>query len=149
MKRKLMIVEDEPVLAGTVAALLGQERYAIVTAADGRQATAMIAREKPDIILSDLVMPGMDGMQLLDWVREKGYDCAFILMTVKDSAFGPISRGRHVPDFCLTKPFDRKSLLDAVTEAEAGKVAGGNAGGEGQGPETNGKTGRSGRHERK
>ncbi len=129
MKRKLLIVEDEAVLARTVAALLDPEAYQVSFAGDGLQAAGMVEAEVPDIIISDLVMPGMDGYRLLQWVRERGFKPAFILMTVKPSAFGPLERGRHRPDFCLTKPFDRRRLLEAIRLAEDGfKAAIGRAG---------------------
>lgn len=120
MKRKLLIVEDEPILARTVAALLETDAYQVFFAGNGLQAAGMIEAEKPDIILSDLVMPGLDGYRLLQWIRERGFMTAFILMTVKSSAFGPLERGWHRPDFFLEKPFDRHRLLEAIRLAENG-----------------------------
>lgn len=133
MKRRLLIVEDEPVLARTVAALLDPDSYLISWTGDGLQAARLVETEKPDIILSDLVMPGMDGYRLLRWVRDTGVRSPFILMTVKSSAFGAISRGRPRPDFFLNKPFDRKGLLEAMAAAEARLKILGKAGNDGKG----------------
>lgn len=146
MKRRLLIVEDEPVLARTVAALLDPDSYLISWTGDGLQAARLVETEKPDIILSDLVMPGMDGYRLLRWVRDTGVRSPFILMTVKSSAFGPISRGRPRPDFFLNKPFDRKGLLEAMAAAEARLKILGKAGGDGKGKVEGASRARGGRN---
>lgn len=117
MKTHLLIVDDEPVLARMAAALLEDQNYRIIRAENGRQAMEMAVSKKPEIILSDLVMPGMDGYQLLQWVRQNNIPAAFVLMTVKSSALGLIARGQYKPDALLSKPFDRRRLLRALEVA--------------------------------
>ncbi|GEM_PF-2222618 len=129
MKKKLLIVEDEPVLASTVAVLLDPGIYSIRRAPDGIQALRLMAREVPDVILSDLVMPGMDGLQLLEWARENGYGGAFVMMTVKTTAFRPMTRARMRPDAYLGKPFDRSSLVRALETGMAKASSAKNQGG--------------------
>ncbi len=118
MSLKLLIVDDEAVLARTIALHLKGRDYRIRYAGDGLEAWRQIQKEKPDIVISDLVMPNMDGYRLLQLVRERGLGCYFIMMTVKASARGPIDGGPCRPDGYLIKPFERRDLLAALARAQ-------------------------------
>jgi CheY-like chemotaxis protein len=68
-RTKILVVDDEPEMRDTLREILANEEYDVVTAADGREARAAIYREAPDLILSDILMPGISGLELLQKVR--------------------------------------------------------------------------------
>ncbi|MDP9469617.1 MAG: response regulator [Chloroflexota bacterium] len=61
--KMVLVVDDEPVIRDLVADVLRDEGYAVVTAADGREGLDLLARERPDLVLMDVMMPGLDGRE--------------------------------------------------------------------------------------
>ncbi len=70
MAQKILIIEDDSFLQGLVATKLTKEGYEIVTAANGEEAVKVADEKKPDFILLDLVLPGMDGFEVLSKIRK-------------------------------------------------------------------------------
>ena len=114
--KKVLIVDDEAVLAETAALLLKHQGYQVLWASDGSQALKLIKDHKPDLVIADLVMPNMDGLQLLEWVRDhRSLDkVKYLLMTVKESVIEPLKRHHTEADDYMAKPFDKKQLLEKV-----------------------------------
>lgn len=109
---KILLVEDDPQLREAITDTLEIKRVAVVQSGNGREALTLLQQqtESPDLILSDINMPEMDGLQLLDAVRERHPWLPFVLMT----AFGDVSQAvlamqRGANDY-LTKPFDLVEL---------------------------------------
>jgi CheY-like chemotaxis protein len=69
-ERRVLVVDDEPTVRGWLAALLTHEGYSVEEAADGAAAQALLQRWRPDVIVLDLIMPGMNGRQFLLELRE-------------------------------------------------------------------------------
>jgi DNA-binding response OmpR family regulator len=111
-----VIADDEAVLAETVSLFLKRDGYKVFWASDGVQAAKLIEENKPDLVLADLVMPNMDGLQLLEWMRDhRSLDrVRFILMTVKDSVLEPLKRHQIEADGYLSKPFDKSAMMQTV-----------------------------------
>lgn len=83
-KEKILIVEDEPVINKTYAEELRDEGFDVITAANGRDGLEIALREKPDLILLDILMPIMDGITMMSKLREKdiyGKNVPIILLT--------------------------------------------------------------------
>ena len=114
--KRILIADDEESLARTVALFLGDAGYRTTVVLDGEQAIRWLKREAPDLIISDLVMPNRDGLQLLEYVRDRRSldNTKFMLMTVKDSVFEPLQRYALRPDRELAKPFTKDELLQTV-----------------------------------
>lgn len=114
--KKILIVDDEAVLAETAALLLNRHGYQVLWASDGSQALKLIEEQKPDLVIADLVMPNMDGLQLLEWVRDRRSldGVKYLLMTVKESALDPLKRHHTEADEYMSKPFDKGQLLEKV-----------------------------------
>ncbi|MDI6739999.1 MAG: response regulator [Candidatus Edwardsbacteria bacterium] len=114
--KRILIVDDEESLARTIALFLGDAGYRTAIAADGELAARALEREAPDLIISDLIMPNRDGLQLLEYVRDRRSldNTKFMLMTVKDSVFEPLKRYALRSDAALAKPFTRDELLASV-----------------------------------
>jgi DNA-binding NtrC family response regulator len=66
---RVLIADDDPVFRGLLATVLAREGYAVQTAADGRAALTLIATEAPDLLIADVVMPGLSGWSLLARAR--------------------------------------------------------------------------------
>jgi DNA-binding response OmpR family regulator len=116
--KTILIAEDEAVLAETVALFLRHEGYRVQWASDGTQAVKMIEDKGPDLVIADLVMPNMGGLQLLEWLRDRRSldGVKFILMTVKETVLEPLKRHQVEADAYLAKPFDKITLLRSVRE---------------------------------
>jgi CheY-like chemotaxis protein len=114
--KRILIADDEESLARTIALFLGDAGYRTTVVLDGEQAVNRLEHEAPDLIISDLVMPNRDGLQLLEYVRDRRSldNTKFLLMTVKESVFEPLKRYALQPDGELAKPFSRDALLELV-----------------------------------
>jgi two-component system response regulator HydG len=113
-KIKILVVDDEATARNGLAKLLEQEGYQVDTAADGVEALASISDNAPALIISDLKMPNMDGMELLKQLHERGIDTPTVVAT----AFGEVSTAvaamRAGAEDYLTKPIDFDALLLVV-----------------------------------
>ena len=85
-KKKILIIEDETDLREAIKTALSYERFAVCTAKDGEEGIAVALREKPDLIILDLLMPKVDGLGVLRALRadEWGKDVKVIVMTALD-----------------------------------------------------------------
>lgn len=116
MYRVLIADDEEPILQGLQVIVpwrqLGFEICG--TATDGELALELIAQKKPDLVLMDIRMPGVDGMEAIETARRQGYQGYFIILSGA-SDFGYAQRAmRSRTSFYLTKPIDEDELADAV-----------------------------------
>jgi two-component system response regulator HydG len=116
-KARVLVVDDEPSARSGLAKLLTQEGYEVDTAADGLLALEQIAERAPALILTDLKMPNMDGMELLARMRAQKLSTPVVVTT----AFGDVSTAvaamRAGAEDYLTKPVDFDALLLVVERA--------------------------------
>lgn len=113
---KVMVIDDSQTIRRTAETLLVKEGYEVVTAADGFEALAKIADQKPDLIFIDIMMPRLDGYQACALIKGNAKYAAtpVIMLSSKDGLFDR-ARGRIVgSDEYLTKPFTKDELLGAV-----------------------------------
>jgi DNA-binding NtrC family response regulator len=125
MTRSLLIVDDARIRA-SLARSLREVSDAIVVAESGEDALKRIALLRPDVVLSDVRMPGMDGMELLRLLRERSPDVDVILMTAYDD-HPLVAAAMHegATDF-LVKPLDLhhlRRLLERVFEDRAARAS--------------------------
>ena len=112
---RILIVDDEPSVLDVLAALLADEGYTVQTAADGRVASALIAAEPPVLLITDVMMPRLNGWALLASVREQTPTLPVIVMSAVDR-----KTAMHHDVFTtdhtvfLRKPFDVETLLTTV-----------------------------------
>ncbi len=113
-KATLLVVEDDIHLLGGIKDILELDSYNVLTAQNGREALDIMNFEKPDLIVSDIMMPHMDGIELLKNVREQTSTIPFIFLTARGER-SDIYRGRKLGvDDYLVKPFEAEDLLVAV-----------------------------------
>jgi DNA-binding NarL/FixJ family response regulator len=116
MSKRLLIVDDEPNLLLAVAACLKAENYEVSTARSGREALLQLAESVPDLIVSDIRMPGMDGYKLVRQLRGSPRTALvpIVFLTAKDETADRIEGFRAGVDAYLTKPFEPEELIAVV-----------------------------------
>jgi CheY-like chemotaxis protein len=117
MKKKIMIVDDEENLVELVKAIFESEGYEVIPAYSGKECLEKLEKVKPDLILMDMMMPGMTGKETTKKIREnpktKNLKIAF-LTVVRLSEIGMEELKKlNVLDF-ITKPFDNQDLVRRV-----------------------------------
>src|SRR3954467_15409563 len=101
---RILIVDDDPTGRSTLAELLRDEGYAVETAADGFKALPKLEEQAPDLVLTDLHMPGMDGLELMQRVWEDDPERAVVMMTADGSVDTAVAAMRKGASDYLTKP---------------------------------------------
>jgi two-component system response regulator AtoC len=114
---RVLVVDDEPALRHTVSCILADEGYDVATAADGEEALASAAALSPTIILCDLRMPRLGGLEMLERYRASGGRGLVIAMTAYgdvETAVGAMQRGAY--DY-IAKPFHAEEVVLVVRKA--------------------------------
>ncbi len=114
---RILVVDDESNARNALAEILKEEGYAVETAADGFKGLARYQEFSPDLVLTDLKMPGMDGVQLLSKVRETEESLPVIVMTAFGSVDTAVSAMRAGALDYLTKPINADELLLVIGRA--------------------------------
>jgi EAL domain-containing protein (putative c-di-GMP-specific phosphodiesterase class I) len=114
---RILVVDDEPALLRDYVRLLEASGYTVVSAPDGKSAARLVGERSFDVIISDIAMPGMDGIQLLRAVRERDLDVPVILMTGTPAIETAITAVKYGALRYLVKPFEGERLQDLVGQA--------------------------------
>jgi len=116
-QERILVVDDEAAIREVMATLLEAQGYACLTATNGEEALGLLYGERLDLVLSDIVMPEMDGLEFLTRVRAHNRDLPMVMVTAMHDisiALEAIRRGAY--DYLL-KPFERDQLYLAVRRA--------------------------------
>lgn len=110
--KTILCVDDEIAILSSLARTLRPLPYRVVTATDGVKALEMVKKEKPDLIISDVKMPRMDGYELIKQLQAKGFgEMPVVLLTGDDD----LARGyREGCVYYITKPFGKDYLLNII-----------------------------------
>lgn len=111
---RLLVVEDEEKVANVIARGLRAERYAVDIAADGPTGWALASGMQHDLLILDLMLPGLNGSQLLSRYRGKGGQAPVLVLTARDSLEEKMANLKAGADDYLTKPFALGELLARV-----------------------------------
>ncbi|MEY3659607.1 MAG: response regulator [Pseudohongiellaceae bacterium] len=115
-KRKIVIIEDEPDILEVLSYNLRREGFEIMSATDGNQGLALVKRELPDLVLLDLMLPGMDGVELCTNIKKhpQTQHTLLIMVTAKgEESDIVLGLGVGADDY-VTKPFSPKELVARV-----------------------------------
>lgn len=113
MANKILVVDDEKPISDIVKFNLKKEGYDVVTAYDGEEALVKVESEHPDLILLDLMLPKIDGLEVARQVRKK-YNMPIIMVTAKDSEIDKVLGLELGADDYVTKPFSNRELVARV-----------------------------------
>ena len=116
-KGRVLIVDDERNARSALVDLLGEEGYATESASDGLKALALMESFEPEVVLTDLKMPGLDGIGLLQKGKRVAPHAAFIVMTAFGSIDTAVEAIKLGAETYLTKPLDMKALSALVERA--------------------------------
>ncbi|OHB54754.1 MAG: hypothetical protein A2Y07_05900 [Planctomycetes bacterium GWF2_50_10] len=115
-KAKILVIDDEPNIVQTLQDRLEMNDYTVITAANGKEGLDKAIEQRPDIILLDVIMPVMDGHEMLEHLRkfEEGRDIAVIMLTARSQS-QDIARATAcgIEDY-IVKPFDLSELLEKI-----------------------------------
>jgi DNA-binding response OmpR family regulator len=116
MPKRILVVDDEPHIVRLVQVNLQREGYEVLTAYDGVEALEKVAREKPDMVVLDVMMPRMNGFEVLKKLKadEATRDIPVIMLTAKAQDADVFRGWQSGVDSYLTKPFNPMELLTFV-----------------------------------
>ena len=114
--QKILVVEDEPDICKLVNYNLAQERFKVLEAEDGEQGLKIVQRDKPDLVILDLMLPGLSGMELCKILRERSETerLPVLMLTAKAGEADRVVGLEMGADDYLTKPFSPRELVARV-----------------------------------
>lgn len=118
MSQKILVADDEPNIVISLEYLLKREGYTVLIARDGQEALESIAREPPDLVLLDVMMPKKTGFEVCQQVRASDAAAAIkILMLTAKGRDTDVAKGLALgADAYITKPFSTRELVQKVAE---------------------------------
>ncbi|MGT2846232.1 response regulator YycF [Streptococcus massiliensis] len=111
--KKILVVDDEKPISDIIKFNMVKEGYEVVTAFDGREALEQFEAEKPDILILDLMLPELDGLEVARTIR-KTSNVPIIVLSAKDSEFDKVIGLEIGADDYVTKPFSNRELQARV-----------------------------------
>jgi DNA-binding response OmpR family regulator len=120
--KKILAADDEPDITRLIQIVLSKHGYEVVTAVDGKEALEKVASEQPDLILLDVMMPHLDGFEVLAQLQEAGITetVPVIMLTAKRHDADIFEGWRAGAEQYLTKPFNPAELVAVVGRALSG-----------------------------
>jgi len=113
MARTILVVEDEPTLRETLAEALEADGFRVISAADGREALTRFRAERPDLVLLDLMLPELSGVEVCRILRAESAT-PIIMLTAKDSELDKVVGLELGADDYITKPFSLRELTARI-----------------------------------
>jgi DNA-binding response OmpR family regulator len=113
MARTILVVDDEPTLREALVEALETEGFRVVSAADGREALARFRAERPDLILLDLMLPELSGIEVCRIIRAESA-VPIVMLTAKDSELDKVVGLELGADDYVTKPFSLRELTARI-----------------------------------
>ena len=116
MARRVLIVDDEQVIANTLAAIFRNQGYEAIAAYDGTSGLSQCESFLPDLVITDVVMPGMDGIAMAIEIKKRHPDCQILLFSGQAATASLLEEARRSGyDFeLLSKPVHPSDLLEKV-----------------------------------
>lgn len=113
MTQKVLVVEDEPTLLETLEYNLAHQDYEVLTAENGQTALKLARRERPDVIILDIMLPGIDGIEVCRVLRQE-MSVPILMLTARDEEVDKIVGLEVGADDYMTKPFSMRELMARV-----------------------------------
>ena len=115
-KAKILIIDDEPSILNVVTAYLHSEGFDFKTTGDGQEGLNLIRRYEPDLVVLDIMLPGMDGIEVLSQLRRES-NAYVIMLTAKSEETDKLVGLSVGADDYLTKPFSPRELMARIKSA--------------------------------
>jgi DNA-binding response OmpR family regulator len=114
MNKKILVVEDDPGIQLSLKDEFESEGYQVLASNDGENGLKMIMEKKPDLVILDIMLPGLDGYEVCKRLRKEGNNTPIIMLTVKDKEIDKVLGLEFGADDYVTKPFSLRELLARV-----------------------------------
>lgn len=115
-KKHILVIDDEAEVRNAIRRVLLPTGYTIINASDGFQAGVKILSEKPDLVTLDLSMPGLDGYEVLQFIRQQPETAHIKIVVVSGLADAGLKKALDLgADAALSKPFENADLVQIVT----------------------------------
>ncbi|MFC6039213.1 response regulator transcription factor [Paenisporosarcina macmurdoensis] len=114
MTKKILVVDDESSIVTLLQYNLEQAGFSVVTASDGLEGYNAVIEEKPDLIVLDLMLPKMDGMEVCKALRQEKINTPIIMLTAKDDEFDKVLGLELGADDYMTKPFSPREVTARI-----------------------------------
>jgi DNA-binding response OmpR family regulator len=111
---RVLLVDDEDGIRDALAPFLGRSGFDVTTAADGIEGLAAVGRDRPDLVVLDVLMPGLDGREVLRRIRADRGELPVILLTTVGESFERAAALEEGADDYLNKPFDPQELVARI-----------------------------------
>lgn len=122
MKLKVLVVEDDATIRDVLTTLLGFDGFVVESAPDGATGLDLTESMQPDIVLLDVGLPGMDGLEVCRMIRKRAPETRVVMLTGRDSTADELSGVAAGAHSYLRKPFSPLELLDAMGVGKDGSV---------------------------
>ncbi|TRX50883.1 response regulator [Fulvivirga sp. M361] len=121
--KKVLIVDDEPNIIMSLEFLMKKNGYEVFIARNGAEAIKAVDRERPDIVILDIMMPHVDGYEVCEYIKQqKITPVAKVIFLSAKGKESDIAKGYEVgADFYMTKPFSTKNLVNKINELTVSK----------------------------
>src|SRR5579862_2417794 len=113
-EQRILIIEDEPDLLRGLELNLKAEGYCVLTASRGDTGVEQALRERPELVLLDIMLPGMNGLDACRELRKKGFDAPIIMLTARAEEMDRVVGLEIGADDYVTKPFGLRELLARI-----------------------------------
>lgn len=113
-KRTILVVEDEPIVRAGIVDNLTYEGYCVIACSDGRSGIESYEKQKPDLVILDLMMPGLDGFEVCKKIRSKQDGIPVIMLTARSEEVDKVVGLEVGADDYLTKPFAMRELAARI-----------------------------------
>lgn len=114
MSQKVLVVDDEESILTLIKFHLEKAGLTVITAEEGKKALEKVKEEKPDLIVLDIMLPGMDGIEICKRMRKEDYHTPILMLTAKDEEIDKIIGLEVGADDYMTKPFSIRELMARV-----------------------------------
>jgi len=114
---RILVIDDEPAIRRFLRTSLSAQNYSVLEAEDGETGLAILQRNAIDVLMLDLGLPGIDGLEVLKRVRENGSSVPVIVLSSRDDEKGKVAALDLGADDYVTKPFGMEELLARIRAA--------------------------------
>jgi CheY-like chemotaxis protein len=114
---KILVVDDEAFVRAFLADALSDAGYEVVEVENGEDALSFLRRERPDCVLLDIILPGIDGLEVLKRLREKEQSMPVLIMTAEDPGWARRSCEKYGASGFLSKALDGERVVEMVENA--------------------------------
>jgi two-component system OmpR family response regulator len=111
---RLLVVDDEPNIRELLSASLRYAGFEVATASDGQEALARARADRPDLLVLDVMMPGVDGFEVVRRLRGEGVHCPVLFLTARDSTEDKVTGLTLGGDDYVTKPFSLEEVVARI-----------------------------------